>query len=131
MMPNGELFTSAFSSSTFWTKKQPDVGSLRTVPDAHCRGKKTVSALSQEVKFMAVTYAEPVAENSLDHKARVSGANLTALGEVAKLRKVHLTTVYKMAGCGELPGFKIRSERRFDPAQIQGWMRSRMQGLEG
>lgn len=76
---------------------------------------------------MAVTNAEPVAEKSLDRETGLSGPKLTA-DEVAKLLKVHLTTVYKMAKRGELPGFKIGSDWRFDPAQIDGWVRSRVQG---
>jgi excisionase family DNA binding protein len=105
-------------------------GSPKTVPDAHCRGKKTVGASSQEVKFMAVTNAEPVAEKGLGLEAGVSGAKLTAV-EVARLLKIHLTTVYRMAKRSELPGFKIASDWRFDPAQIEGWIRSRMKGPEG
>jgi hypothetical protein len=62
---------------------------LRTVPDALCRGKRTVGESSQEVKFMAVTYAEPLAEKCLDLETGPFGAKLTA-GEVAKLLKVHL-----------------------------------------
>jgi excisionase family DNA binding protein len=71
-----------------------------------------------------------LAEKSLDLETGPSGAKLTA-GEVAKLLKVHLTTVYKMAKRSELPGFKIASDWRFDPAQIQGWIRSRIQRPEG
>ena len=73
---------------------------------------------------------KPVAEKVLDLKAGVSGAKLTAM-EVARLLKVHHTTVYKMVRRSELPGFKIASDWRFDPAQIEGWMRSRMQGPRG
>jgi excisionase family DNA binding protein len=51
--------------------------------------------------------------------------------EVARLLKIHLTTVYRMAKRSELPGFKIASDWRFDPAQIEGWIRSRMKGPEG
>ena len=71
----------------------------------------------------------PVAEN-LDLEAGPPGAKLVAV-EVAKHLKVHPTTVYKMAKRGELPGFKIGSDWRFDRAQIEEWMRSRMQGREG
>jgi excisionase family DNA binding protein len=82
------------------------------------------------MKFMAVTNAEPAAEKSLELKTRVSGANLTAVG-VATLLKVHLTTVYKLAKHGELRGFKTGSDWWFDPAQIEGWIRSRTQGPGG
>jgi excisionase family DNA binding protein len=72
----------------------------------------------------------PVAEKGLDLKTGVSAAKLTAV-EVATLLRIHLTTVYKMAKRGELPGFKIASDWRFDPAQIDGWVRSRMRGPQG
>jgi excisionase family DNA binding protein len=51
--------------------------------------------------------------------------------EVANLLKVHLTTVYRLAKRSELPGFKIASDWRFDPAEIEGWIRSHMQGPQG
>ena len=75
---------------------------------------------------MAVPNAERVVEKSLDLEAAVSGAKLTAV-EVATLLRIHPTTVYKMAKRGELPGFKIGSDWRFDPAQIDGWVKSHMQ----
>jgi len=50
--------------------------------------------------------------------------------EVAKHLKVHPSTVYKMAKRGELPGFKIGSDWRFDRAQIDEWIRSRIHGRE-
>jgi excisionase family DNA binding protein len=70
---------------------------------------------------------ERVAEKGLDLETGLSGAKLTAV-EVATLLRIHLTTVYKMAKRGDLPGFKIASDWRFDPSQIDGWVRSRMQG---
>jgi excisionase family DNA binding protein len=73
---------------------------------------------------------KPLPEKVLDLKAGVSGAKLTAM-EVANLLKVHLTTVYRLAKRSELPGFKIASDWRFDPAQIEGWIRSHMQGPQG
>ena len=76
---------------------------------------------------MAVPNKERVAERGLGPGAGISGANLTAM-EVATLLRIHPTTVYKMAKRGELPGFKIGSDWRFDPAQIDGWVRSRVQG---
>lgn len=79
---------------------------------------------------MAITNAEPVPEKSLNHETGVSDAKLTA-AEVAALLRIHLTTVYKLAKLGGLPGFKIASDWRFDAAQIEGWIRSRMQGPEG
>jgi excisionase family DNA binding protein len=70
---------------------------------------------------------ERVAEKGLDLETGLSGAKLTAV-EVATLLRIHLTTVYKMAKRGDLPGFKIASDWRFDPSQIDGWVRSRVQG---
>jgi excisionase family DNA binding protein len=112
----------------FWMIRPRSVGSPKTVPNAHCRENKTANASSREVKFMAVP--NTVAEKGLDLETGVSRAKLTAI-EVAKLLKAHLTTVYKMTKHGELPGFKIASDWRFDPAQIEGWIRSRMQGRGG
>ena len=70
-----------------------------------------------------------LAENP-DLELKLFGVKLTT-AEVAKHLKVHPSMVCKMAKCGELPGFKIGSAWRFDPAQIEGWMRSRMLGPEG
>jgi excisionase family DNA binding protein len=50
--------------------------------------------------------------------------------EVAKHLRVHPSTVYKMAKRGELPGFKIGSDWRFDRAQIDEWIRSRIRRRE-
>ena len=55
---------------------------------------------------------------------------LTVL-EVAKLLKVHYSTVYKPLDRGELPAFKVRSDSRFRRVQIEEWMRSYTQATEG
>src|SRR5262245_41318540 len=127
MMPNGELFTSATWISHCCKKIRPDVRSLRTVQDDHCLAKKTANASSQQEKCMPVPNVV-LAENP-DLELRLFGVKLTT-AEVAKHLKVHPSMVCKMAKCGELPGFKIGSAWRFDRAKIEGWMRSRMQGLE-
>jgi excisionase family DNA binding protein len=77
-------------------------------------------------EVMAITNAEPVAEKSLDLEAGVSGASLTAV-EVAKLLKVHPTTVYRMATRRKLPAFKIAGEWRFDRVEFESWMKSHVE----
>jgi len=71
----------------------------------------------------------PAAENP-DLESGPFGSTLVAM-EVAKHLRVHPSTVYKMAKRGELPGFKIGSDWRFDRARIDEWVRSRMRGREG
>jgi hypothetical protein len=39
--------------------------------------------------------------------------------------------VYRIIKGGELLGFKIGTDGRFDRAQIQGWIKSRMLGPKG
>ena len=75
---------------------------------------------------MAALNTRPVAQKSLDLETGLSGTKLTA-GEVAKLLRVHLTTVYKIAKSGELPGFKIGSDWRFDRVEFESWMKSHVE----
>jgi len=84
------------------------------------------NASSQEENSMPVPNAEPVAEENPDLEPGPLGAKLVAM-EVAKHLKVHPSTVYKLAKRGELPGFKIGTDWRFDRAQLDEWIRSRMQ----
>jgi excisionase family DNA binding protein len=79
---------------------------------------------------MPVPNPEAVVVENRDLESGPFGAKLVAV-EVAKHLKVHPSTVYKMAKRGELPGFKIGSDWRFDSAQIAAWMRSRMREPEG
>jgi excisionase family DNA binding protein len=78
---------------------------------------------------MPVPSSEAPATENPDLEAGPLGAKLVAV-EVAKHLRVHPTTVYRMAKRGELPGFKIGSDWRFDRAQIEESMKSRMQGGE-
>jgi excisionase family DNA binding protein len=115
---------SAFSSSTFWTKKQRDVGFLKTVPDVDCL---TTSASSPEEIYMsAAQNAEPVIEENPHLEAELFSAVLTA-AEVAKHLKIHPSMVRRMAQRGELPALKMGSSWRFDHVQIEGWIKSRTQ----
>ena len=107
-----------------------NVGCLKTVPDAHCRGKQTANAYSHEEKCIPAPNVEQAIEENLDLEPRLSGAKLTTV-EVANHLKVHPSMVAKMAKRGELPGFKIGNAWRFDHARIEEWMGSRMQGAEG
>lgn len=42
--------------------------------------------------------------------------------DVADLLKVGEKTVYSMAQSGELPGFKVRGQRRFSRKDIDDWI---------
>jgi len=77
-----------------------------------------------------VPSSEPVLDEPPALEPRLFGAKLTAM-EVAQHLKVHPSMVCRMAKRGELPGFKVGSAWRFDRAQIEQWMRSRMHGPEG
>ena len=76
---------------------------------------------------MAVPNLERVLEENPGLEPGLFGAKLIAL-EVAKHLKFHPSTVYKIAKRGELPGFKIGTDWRFDRAQLEQWIRSRMRG---
>jgi excisionase family DNA binding protein len=78
---------------------------------------------------MPVPSVEPVLEENPDLEPGLPGATLMA-AEVAKRLMIHPSTVCKMAKRGELPGFKIGADWRFDRAQIEEGIRSRMQGPE-
>jgi excisionase family DNA binding protein len=118
---------SAFSSSTFWTKKQRDVGSLKTVPNVDCQ---TTSASIPEEMYMPAAPNEPMIEENPRLEAELFGAVLTA-AEVGKHLKVHPSMVRRMAQRGELPVFKMGSSWRFDHLQIEGWLKSRTRGPWG
>ena len=129
---------SAFSSSTFWTKKQRDVGSLKTVPDVACQttsasileDQTTSASIPEEMYLPAAPNAEPVIEENPHLEAELSSAVLTA-AEVAKHLKVHPSTVRRMAQRGELPAFKMGCSWRFDYVRIEGWIKSRTRGPYG
>jgi len=79
---------------------------------------------------MPVPNPGPLAAENPDLESGPFGATLVAV-EVAKHLRVHPSTVYKMAKRGDLPGFKIGSDWRFDRAQFDEWIRSRLRGREG
>ena len=109
-----------------------NVGCPKIAPDADCRRMKTANASGQEEKCRPVPNVEPVLpvlEENPYPESGLFGAKPIAV-EVAKHLKIHPSTVYKMAKRGELPGFKIGTDWRFDRAQIEEWIRSRIQGLE-
>lgn len=45
--------------------------------------------------------------------------------EVATLLKINEKTAYKLAGRGEIPGFKVGGSWRFEKAQLEEWMKSK------
>ena len=42
--------------------------------------------------------------------------------EVAELLRVHYRTVHRMAGRGELPGFKVAGGWRFERRDVEEWI---------
>ena len=42
--------------------------------------------------------------------------------QVAELLGVHENWVYDQAASGELPSYKLGGTRRFDPAELRGWI---------
>ncbi len=51
------------------------------------------------------------------------------LSEVARYLHVHRSTAYRMVQSGELPGFKIGSDWRFNLEEIDNWRLSRSHSL--
>ena len=50
-------------------------------------------------------------------------ANLVMTAEeVAELLRVHFRTVHRMAGRGELPGFKVAGSWRFERKDVEEWI---------
>lgn len=57
-----------------------------------------------------------------------SGAKVITVGELSEYLRVHRSTVYRLLKKGQLPGFKIGSDWRFNLETIDQW---RMQGGAG
>ena len=55
------------------------------------------------------------------------GAKVLNLSEVAFYLHVHRSTAYRMVQSGELPGFKIGSDWRFNLEEIDSWRLSKSQ----
>jgi excisionase family DNA binding protein len=52
---------------------------------------------------------------------------MLSLPEVAKLLRVHPSTIYRLLRRRELPGFKVGRDWRFHHESIERWMRGREQ----
>jgi excisionase family DNA binding protein len=50
---------------------------------------------------------------------------IMTVAEVAEYLKVHRATIYRMAGKGKIPAFKIGDDWRFDKDAIEKWMNDR------
>ena len=50
-------------------------------------------------------------------------SEILTVREVAALLKINEKTAYKLAGKGELPGFRVGGSWRFDRGQIESWIR--------
>jgi excisionase family DNA binding protein len=51
--------------------------------------------------------------------------------QVAELLGVHENWVYDQAASGELPSYKIRGTRRFDPDELRGWIAGHRESENG
>ena len=49
-------------------------------------------------------------------------ARVMTISEVAEYLKVHNSTIYRLLKRGQLPGFKIGSDWRFDQREIDLWI---------
>jgi excisionase family DNA binding protein len=52
-------------------------------------------------------------------------ARVMTVKEIAAYLRVHPSTIYKLLRIGELPGFRIASEWRFNSATIDRWLLER------
>lgn len=50
-------------------------------------------------------------------------SEILTVREVAALLKINEKTAYKLAGKGEIPGFKVGGSWRFDLKEIENWIR--------
>jgi excisionase family DNA binding protein len=80
---------------------------------------KRVSQPAQSEKSTPVTAA----------RAPVISPMLTA-NELANYLRVNRSTVYRLLKRGELPGFRIGSEWRFQIEEVNRWLKSRGATLE-
>jgi len=59
------------------------------------------------------------------HKKNAMTDQILTIKEVAEHLRVNERTVYRLAGSGELPGFKVANTWRFQASDIQKWIESR------
>ncbi len=52
----------------------------------------------------------------------MSGNEYLSIGDVATKLGVNVTTVYRLAQKGSLPGFKVGSQWRFSGNQLESWV---------
>ncbi len=50
-----------------------------------------------------------------------SGAKVITVGELSEYLRVHRSTLYRLLKKGQLPGFKIGSDWRFNVETIDQW----------
>jgi excisionase family DNA binding protein len=50
-------------------------------------------------------------------------SEILTMREVAALLKINEKTAYKLAGRGQLPGFKVGGSWRFDRGELETWIR--------
>jgi excisionase family DNA binding protein len=49
-------------------------------------------------------------------------SRIMTTAEVARYLRIDRSTLYKMVGKGQIPGFKVGSDYRFDRDEIDRWM---------
>ena len=50
-----------------------------------------------------------------------TGSKLLTVNELSEYLRVHRSTIYRLLKKGQLPGFKIGSDWRFNVEAIDGW----------
>jgi excisionase family DNA binding protein len=65
--------------------------------------------------------------------ANQSGTRVLTVRELSDYLRVHPSTIYRLLKNGQLPGFKVGSDWRFDVETIDRWRASQssMSNLEG
>ena len=65
-----------------------------------------------------------VKERAGGNRVRESDRRIMTVGELAKYLRVHPSTIYRLLKRGELPGFRIGTDWRFDRERIERWLAS-------
>jgi excisionase family DNA binding protein len=68
-----------------------------------------------------------------DYSASQGGTRVLTVRELSEYLRVHPSTIYRLLKNGQLPGFKVGSDWRFDVETIDRWRASQssMSTLEG
>ena len=72
-----------------------------------------VGRLKKLVRII-IAFHRPVVGDTMDY-------SVLKIKELAEYLRVHPSTLYKLVNAGEIPGFRIGSEWRFNREQIDKW----------